>query len=281
MKIVDIDLNDASTEDIKKLGHDIANEVIVVVKKQNLTADRLVEVCGLIGEVDNRNKNQFKHEKFNEITLVTNKLNDDGEKIGLFATEELGWHSDINTREIDSVNDCASAMYIVNTGVNSITSFLNLESAYWDLSYNRKKEIENLECWIEFQNNTFYNFEGNEKEYKLYVDPNNAHVGNWKPLAFQRPSRFYNSNQTGVFWTHHFIRKFRDIKTHKEYSLEDKKELCDFLMKHVFQEKYIYHHHWENGDIVFADQFLSLHKRNKPNGDRLLWRVGMNYKEIL
>ena len=85
MKIVDIDLNDASTEDIKRLGHDIANEIIVVVKKQNLTADRLVEVCRLIGEVDSRNKNPFKHEKFNEITLVTNKLNDDGEKIGLFA----------------------------------------------------------------------------------------------------------------------------------------------------------------------------------------------------
>ena len=142
MKIVDIDLNDEYTEDIKRLGHDIANEIIVVVKKQNLTADRLVEVCRLIGEVDSRNKNPFKHEKFNEITLVTNKLNDDGEKIGLFASEALGWHSDINTREIDSVNDCASAMYIVNTGDNSITSFLNLEAAYWDLSYNRKKEIE-------------------------------------------------------------------------------------------------------------------------------------------
>ena len=49
MKIVDIDLNDASTEDIKRLGHDIANEIIVVVKKQNLTADRFVEVCRLIG----------------------------------------------------------------------------------------------------------------------------------------------------------------------------------------------------------------------------------------
>lgn len=279
---INIDLNNATSFDIRKLGRKIIKDTLVIVRNQNLSPERLIEICDLIGDVDNRGqKNPFKHDQFEQITKVTNEKLPSGENAGLFATEELGWHSDINTRVLSSINDCCSAMYIVKTGEDSITSFVNLAAAYSDLSYMRKLEVSKLECWFEFKNNTFYNFEDTDREYKSYINPNSHHVGNWKPLVIEHPTRLipngYSADK-GLFWSHHFIRKFRDIETKEEYSLEDKQELFDFLMNHVFQEKYIYHHYWVTGDVVFSDQILSLHKRTKPKGDRLLWRVGMNYK---
>ncbi len=33
----------------------------------------------------------------------------------------------------------------------------------------------------------------------------------------------------------------------------DEKSTREFLMSHIFQDKYIYHHHWKSGDFVFMD----------------------------
>ena len=62
----------------------------------------------------------------------------------------------------------------------------------------------------------------------------------------------------------------------------DEAWLRDYLMKHVFQEKYIYHHDtWQNGDLIFMDQFHSIHRRNEVQGDRFLWRLTIDYSKSL
>ena len=49
--------------------------------------------------------------------------------------------------------------------------------------------------------------------------------------------------------------------------------LYDRLYKHVFQEKYIYQHWWNPGDIVVMDQLLTLHKRDQNDPEILQRRV--------
>jgi alpha-ketoglutarate-dependent taurine dioxygenase len=56
-------------------------------------------------------------------------------------------------------------------------------------------------------------------------------------------------------------------------------DLYQDLHDHYFQEKYMYKHYWEKGDVVLMDQLLTLHKRGDVNVDdeqhskRVLWRT--------
>jgi len=47
------------------------------------------------------------------------------------------------------------------------------------------------------------------------------------------------------------------------------KDIEDYL----FQDKYQYHHHWQEGDVVLSDQILTLHKRQTNDSDKLSKRV--------
>ena len=49
--------------------------------------------------------------------------------------------------------------------------------------------------------------------------------------------------------------------------------IYDELYNHMFQEKYMYQHWWEVGDIVLMDQLLTLHKRDQNDPEILAKRV--------
>ena len=76
------------------------------------------------------------------------------------------------------------------------------------------------------------------------------------------------------------MRKFRNKDTKEEFSMESMKPLLNKLEEHLYQEKYMYHHHWQKGDLIFSDQFYSYHMRNEVKGDRLLYRLAFNYKNL-
>ena len=47
------------------------------------------------------------------------------------------------------------------------------------------------------------------------------------------------------------------------------KDLRDELEEYLFQDKYIYTHNWEVGDVIIMDQLLTQHKR-VPEKDEVL-----------
>jgi alpha-ketoglutarate-dependent taurine dioxygenase len=57
------------------------------------------------------------------------------------------------------------------------------------------------------------------------------------------------------------------------------KRIIEDLRDHVLQEKYIYHHDWQDGDVVIAEQWLGIHKRWKFDGmpNRVLHRITFDF----
>ena len=64
---------------------------------------------------------------------------------------------------------------------------------------------------------------------------------------------------------------------------EQFKDLMQRLIEHVTQPQFIYDHHWEDGDIVLSEQWLSIHKRWEFDkmDQRILHRLAFNYENIL
>ena len=58
--------------------------------------------------------------------------------------------------------------------------------------------------------------------------------------------------------------------------------LANKLQKHILQEKYMYHHEWDDGDVIIHEQWLGLHKRWEFDGmpTRVLHRLTYDFANI-
>jgi len=64
-----------------------------------------------------------------------------------------------------------------------------------------------------------------------------------------------NAGRTGLFFP------FLQIDHFKGMTQEESKKVLDQYADYTIQEKYCYHHDWQDGDVVIAEQWLGIHKR--------------------
>ena len=274
MEIVkhDIKLKDMSNEEIRLWGKTLAKDNVILLKNQDCSKKDLVRIYDSIGRVakpvDRKTgkKEFFADDDYPQLMRVTNERKD-GEKIGIFADKELGWHSNGNAR--DQGKECSVALYCVKEGTDSITSFADMRQAYRDLPNDIKNEVDNIECLYKFKNGTFYDLDNDDKELEMFENRSYYINGVKRRLVYQHPY----DNDFGLYYTFHYIQEVYGNIT--EWDKLDK-----YLMEHCFQNKYIAHHSWEPGDLIFMDQFHSLHKRNEVKGERLLYRSSMDYRHV-
>ena len=271
-----IDLSVTEDNEIKELGNKIADDNVVLFRDQILKESELVKICKLIGKVQqtkagfSKPSHPFTHPVYPELIRVTNQR-EAGEKIGMFADKELDWHHNGPARS-NHVESCV-ALYCIKPGINSVTSFCDVRQAYKDLPSDIKEICDDVDCHYKFENNTFYHIDENDAELVMFSDKRYYDKGAIKPLVYKHP--FHEDK--GLYFSHHFIRKMWRRST----DLFDEKELTNYLINHVFQEKYIAHHDdWKSGDLLFMDQFHSLHKRNAVEGDRFLYRICLDYSNV-
>lgn len=267
----DIDLSSMSTRDIREWGKNIISDNIVLVRGQELTEDDLVRIYTSIGRVLRQNQ-FFMHPDYDCLYRVTNQRDNHGEKIGLFADKELDWHSNGNGRP--SGLECCVALYCIKPGKNSVTSFCDTRRAYNELPDNIKGIVDDVDCTFQFENGTFYNLDPDDKELVMFENKELFPEGLTKPLVYSHPF----SGERGLYFTFHYIRNM----WRRSGKPLDQEWLKTYLMKHVFQEKYMYHHdNWQHGDLIFMDQFHSIHKRNAVEGERFLYRTTLDYSKSI
>lgn len=262
----EIDFNSMSDDEIREFGKNIARDNVILVRDQNLDETGILRVCELIGNVL-KPKKFFMHPDYPGLFRVTNERKE-GEKIGIFADKELDWHSNGNGRP--SGNECCVALYCIRPGENSVTSFCDTKRAYDELPDDIKEIVNDVDCTFQFKNNTFYKLDKDDKELVMFENKRIYPEGVTKPLVYEHP---YDGGK-GLYFTFHYIRKM----WRRSGAELDEQWLKDYLMSHVFQEKYIWHHDdWKPGDFIFMDQFHSIHKRNEVQGDRFLYRISFDY----
>jgi len=274
MEIVkhDIKLKEMSDEEIRLWAKCLSKDNVVLLKDQDCSKEDLVRIYDSIGRVakpvDRKTgkKEFFADDDYPQLMRVTNERKN-GEKIGIFADKELGWHSNGNAR--NQGKECSVALYCVKEGTDSITSFVDMRQSYRDLPDDIKNEVDNIECLYKFKNGTFYDLDDNDKELEMFENRSYYINGVKRKLVYQHPY----DNDFGLYYTYHYIQEVYNNTIEWDW-------LNKYLMEHCFQDKYITHHSWEAGDLIFMDQFHSLHKRNEVKGERLLYRSSMDYKYV-
>jgi len=262
----DVDLNNTTQEEVNEIAQLMLQHTTVVARGQSLTPLQELEFCQKFGRVQH-----FDPEVMNAgfilegtkggVLRVTGGLDEHG-RPGMFGhVEELQWHCN---RVSDPDRMPIVFLYADKDTKGSTTSFLNNIASYNDLPNDIKEQIQDYHLDVgPIQQMTSYYYDDGYEPVKL---------DDWKP-------NLVHTNALGVkglffsWFQTHFIQ---------ELDKEKSRELIENLRKHCEQKKYMYDHHWEDGDVVISDQWQSIHRRwaYEHMDKRLMHRVAMDYNNI-
>lgn len=200
-----------------------------------------------------------------EIFKVSGERDDKGNRIGMFGDGELGWHSNGNSRHL--IDKILIGLYCVKGDPNTTLSICNTSQPYYDMSEDEREYYESIKIKIKFKNHTMYSLDDDDPELEFM----SKNRGSIRPLIGIHP----HNDLKYFYFPYHFICGAWEGK-----KKVDHEPIIEKLIPKIFKSTYQTHHIFQPGDLLFMDQFTSLHRRTPVMGPRLLWRVASDYKRL-
>jgi len=171
---------------------------------------------------------------------------------GIFPVGELDWHANLNgpTRAdgvaLQGIRDVAGTVTSwINTAVAVKAMKEELPSLYDDLY--------DVWCDYRYEGGVGWSTPANDIQYKYMMQ----HVNEYSMRVLQQ-------NVAGVDGLYLYTNN-NQTSQHSD--------LIEEVQKFLHQERFMYHHEWEVGDIVLSDQLLTLHKRKSCSNEVLRKRL--------
>jgi taurine dioxygenase len=249
----DFRINTASDESISMIRRAIFEKLIVVIKpSEDISPQDEIDFCNRIGPVQKTWNDRTKHIRGNAngILRVTGEKNDAGEP-GLFGhVSALDWHCNQASNP-----ERMPIIYLraIKGSKGSVTSWMDNATAYSALSPNWQDRIQNKCITLGYK-------KGSYSESDFF----NEHHAEDKPFNLLYTNR---AGISGLYFP--FLQIFGGDLNESSFN---------YLKEHCSYHGFIYDHHWEDGDIVLSEQFLTLHKRHAFEGmeHRVLHRIALD-----
>ena len=185
-----------------------------------------------------------------EVTVVTN-LRENGKPVGILGDGEVVWHSDFSFKEAPTAARMLLAVEIPPAG--GYTYFSNCYAAYDTLSADMKRRIAGKTIkQANIVDTAMQVRPGASLDMDIREIPGPSH-----PIVSTHPETGHNMIFLG--------------RRHGAYvngcTLEESEALLNELWAHTTQPKFVYEHHWQQGDVVVWDNRATLHRRDAFNSD--------------
>ena len=254
-EIIGIDLSlNVSKADQTFIFDAYTDNLVLLFKGQSLSCDdllRLREVFGTAGLTANQllglgRKKYYPDEVPDDITIISNIIEEGGRPRGSLGDGEAFWHTDSSFTEVPISASLLHAIEVSDEGGE--TSFLNMYQAYDDLPERLRIKVDG-----QFANHSkAHSSDGSLRpEYEEPTNPATC-PGIKHPMVRVHPAT---------------NRKCLDLAGRiNSYIfgliLDESEELLDELWAHSCQDKYVWEHKWEVGDILVWDNRCTMHHRN-------------------
>lgn len=282
-EVYDIDLN--SDEEILELGKLVADQCVVFID-QKIATERLLAIMNQWGDdsralvhnfIINR-KIQGRHwrDAYLNLGYLTKDLGKmstavcrvmygkdekTGRPLGMFTEGELEWHSD------QAAFDDAPRMIglqSISDSANSQTQFLCTYDAFESLSSDMKSMVKELVCKHVWHDGLIA--PGLNHKQSILVHYNTVPLDGMETSLYSEAA----NGRPGIKFPPTTFDGF--VGMSKEESLK----IYNELKAAIFHDKYVYTQDWVDGQIVFMDQEITLHKRPtniQAGNKRLMHRV--------
>lgn len=265
VEVADIDLRQATQDEILKIGRLAVENLVLVIRGQSLEPEDELRICEMIGPVEhvsalNRCPIGKAGHHLTGIQRVTGRRHPDGSPMGLFGHDhDLDWHA--NRPSADKERKPLIWLYSVEGTKGTRTSWANCSAAYHDLDSSTRMEIDDLLGIYGFEPGRYTSW----NEWKSHRNLDGI------PFVQTIPA----TGRKGFYFPYLQLFGFKDKSD--EYSAA----LIEKLRAHLLQDKYIYHHDWQDGDIVISEQWLTIHKRWAcDTSHRTLHRISFGYDNV-
>ena len=266
-----------SDEQLKELVEEIISTGSAVLHDQHsLTQQQYVEICNRIGNCEAYN--YFMNPKDHpEISLVSGQTDDNGKQIGVFGKGELQWHANGTARH--KFDEICVTLYCVEECIDTVLSICNQCDAFAGFSERDKERFRTIDIQLDNQKDAIYKI--SDYDYPDNPAPENeiktgAHFYqedvDRRPLIGKHP---IDGREYVYFMVPYIVGAFENGERINH------KALYDELWQKIFKSKYMKHHVFRKGDLLFMDQLHTTHRRSPVKKiDRLLWRCAFDYSNI-
>lgn len=250
---------------LKDLVSTIQTKGLSIHYEQNFTESQIVEFFKRIGECEA--PGLFMNSKDHpELFYVSDRRDESGNKIGMFGSGELGWHSNGNSRHL--IDKILIGLYCIKGDVNTTLSICNTSDPFYDLSEDEQEYWKSITIRLKFLNDTMYHLDEDDPELEFM----SKNKGSIRPLVGTHP----HTGKYYFYFPYHFI-----VKAWEGKQVIDHEKIIERLKPIIFKSRYQTHHVFQEGDLLLMDQFTTLHRRTPVMGDRLLWRLASDYSKVV
>lgn len=184
------------------------------------------------------------------------------------------WHTDQSYEEVPA---SATMLYSIKTPkVGGDTLIADMKAAYDDLDDAMKQRIDALDA-VHFYGATA----GQDGEERVAPLVNQKQVDAVPPVRHKLARPHSVSGEKALFAVAGTAYAINDMGD------DDALALISALKKHALQDKYIYRHTYEVGDVAMWDTQMTLHAAtpidlaDSEETERLLWRISVRGKPII
>ena len=257
--IVDIDLSaPLSPEDFRGVLRALGAHGVLRFPAQTLSTSRFAAFGARFGELETNVANMF-HEPGHPEVMILSNIKKDGKPTGLGDAGQ-GWHTDMSYSRPNALTTILHAheIPIQNGRPLGDTQFRDMHAAYEDLPDTLKSRLEGRTATHDFAK---------------FWDMMRARPGNTRPplTAAQRARKPPVSYP--VFYPHPVTGK-KVLYCNVGYVMgidgmdpAESDALLTLLYRHQEQDKYLYAHHWTEGDVLMWDNIGTMHNAIADYGD--------------
>ena len=258
-QILNVDLAKSDDETLDAVVQAFNLHGAVVLRNQDLSPDDLIRYLSRFGTPEGHTLKEFTLPGYPNIYILSNKVVN-GKPIGAH-NDGVGWHTDYSYKEYPVMCTMLYAVEVPAEG--SDTLLADLCAAYDALSPERKRELDPLVLHHSYQH-----FMENREYGRMTLSPQ---LKAENPDVLHPLIRVHPANGRRALWV-----STGTVKEIVGMPNPQGLKLIDELVEFVTQDRFVYRHKWQVGDVLVWDNRCTLHTGtlyDDKKYDRLMHRL--------
>ena len=272
-EVLGIDLRDSANNDlIRTLTQAVYENRVIIIRNQSLTEENYLKFGRHWGAPIPHVLDNLRMARHPELMVVGNT--EEKDQVETVRNGTALWHTD---QSYEAIPASATMLYAIKVPtIGGETQICNMVAAYQDLDQTTKRRLDSLQVAHQYGR-------GKLRSFEFAASPITTQEQQDQLPTFYHPlvMRHHITGEKalyGVGQSSYGIRGMVDGKA---------VELLEQLKDHVLQEKYIYRHKYQVGDVAVWDTFQTLHSGRQigvatcEEDSRKLWRISVRGKPAI